>query len=224
MEQAIGSAFAWHTAVDISAPESAAGPESRRLFSPPSLPETPPTQMLQAATFAPPVKRTRSMNSPPTASHPVLASAFAVAGTAAPDISQAPARLPTQRQLQLGPMFAFPLLPGPQEHTPFPFAAGKIQPASLLEKVNSLPGPKGVLRSVIAERNKSLSFQDSSMLSEMLKRSAQMDAGTEGPAAASSAGSANRYWFMLCSNAFLFLRCFTRPDNISSNSLCIDRC
>ncbi|KAL0021708.1 hypothetical protein WJX79_004945 [Trebouxia sp. C0005] len=171
-------------------PESTVGPESPRLFSPPSLPETPPAQMLQRATSAPPVRRTRSMNSPPAASHPVLASAFAVAGTGAPDISQAPARDPTQRQLQLGPMFAFPLLLCPQEPVPFPSSASKAEPASLLEKVNSLPGPKAVLRSIIAERHNSLSLQDSSMLSDMLRRS-QLHTDIEEPTAASSAGSAN---------------------------------
>ncbi len=210
MEQATDSAFAWQSAVHNSGPESAAGPESPRLFSP-GLPETPPAQMLQTATNAPPVRRTRSMNSPPAASHPVLASAFAVAGTDAPDISQAPARVPTQRQLQLGPMFAFPLLPSPQEPVPFPSSASKTEPASLLEKVNSLPGPKDVLRSIIAERHNSLSLRDSSMLSDMLRRSAQLHTDTEGPAVA---GSANRYWFMLCSHAFLCLQRFTRPDHM----------
>ncbi|KAL0032194.1 hypothetical protein WJX77_009935 [Trebouxia sp. C0004] len=131
------------------------------------------------------------MNSPPTAAHPVLVSAFAVAGTGAPDISQAPARLPTQRQLQLRPMFAFPLLPGPQEPSPFPFSTLKSDSASLLDKVNSLPGPKNILRSIIAERHNSLSLQDSSMLSDMLKRSTKLHTDTEGPAAASSASSAN---------------------------------
>jgi len=214
MQQAIHLAFACQTAVHNSGPESVAGPESPRLFSAPSLPETPPAQMLQTATSAPPVRRTRSMNSPPTASHPVLASAFAVAGTGASDISQAPARLPTQRQLQLGPMFAFPLLLGLQEPVPFPSSASKTEPASLWEKVNSLPGPKDVLRSIIAERHNSLSLQDSNMLSDMLRRSAPLHIDTEGPVAATSAGSANRYWFMLCSHAFQCLQCFTRPDHI----------
>lgn len=213
MEQAIDSAFARQTAVHNIGPESTLGPESPRLFSPPSLPETPPAQMLQRATSAPPVRRTRSMNSPPAASHPVLASAFAVAGTGAPDISQAPARDPTQRQLQLGPMFAFPLLLCPQEPVPFPSSASKAEPASLLEKVNSLPGPKAVLRSIIAERHNSLSLQDSSMLSDMLRRS-QLHTDIEEPAAASSAGSANRCWFMLCSHAFLCLPCSARPDHM----------
>ncbi|DBA79524.1 TPA: hypothetical protein ACH3X1_008228 [Trebouxia sp. C0004] len=191
MEQATKSAFAWQTAVQLSGPESAASPESPRLFCPLSLPETPAAQKLLAATSAPPVRRTRSMNSPPTAAHPVLVSAFAVAGTGAPDISQAPARLPTQRQLQLRPMFAFPLLPGPQEPSPFPFSTLKSDSASLLDKVNSLPGPKNILRSIIAERHNSLSLQDSSMLSDMLKRSTKLHTDTEGPAAASSASSAN---------------------------------
>ncbi len=214
MEQATGSAFARHTAVHNSGAGSAAGPESPRLFSAPSLPETPPAQMLQTAVNAPPVRRTRSMNLPPAASHPVLASAFAVAGTGAPDISQAPARLPTQRQLQLGPLFAFPLLPGPQEPIPFPSSASKTKPASLLEKVNSLLGPKEILRSIIAERHNSLSLQDSSMLSDMLRRTAPLHTDTEGPVAATSAGCASRYWFMLCSHAFLCLQHFIRPNHI----------
>ena len=205
MEQAIYSAFAWRSAVHNSGLESAAGPESPRLFVPPSLPETPPAQKLQIATSAPPVRRTRSIIPPPAASHPVLTSAFAVAGTGAPDISQAPTRLPTQRQLQLGPMFAFPLLPGPQEPIPFPSSASDTKPASLLEKVNSLPGPKDMLRSIIAERHNSLSLQDSSMLSDMLRRSAPLHTDTEAPVAANSAGSAYRYWFMLCSHVFLCL-------------------
>jgi len=192
MEQAIASAFAWQTAVYNSGPESAACPASPCLFSLPSLPATPPSQMLQTATFAPPVRRTRSKNLPPAASHPVLPSAFAVAGTGFLDISQAPARLPTQRQLQLGPMSAFPLLPGPREPVLFPSSASKTEPASLLEKVNSLPGPKDVLRSIIAERHNSLSLQDSSMLSDMLRRSAPLYTDTEKPVAATSAGSANR--------------------------------
>jgi len=219
MDPAIDSATAWHTAVKASGPELGAGPESPRPLSSPRLPGTPQSQMLQAATLAPPVRRTRNMNSPPPASHPVLASAFAVAGTAAPDISQAPARLPTQRRLQLGPLLAFPLSPCLQEPTPFVFAAVKIEPPSLLDKVSSLPGPKDVLRTIIAERHNSLSFQDSSTLSHMLKRSAQLQTDTGGPAAASSTGSANRYSFMLSSHAFLFLQCFTRSDNISSNRL-----
>lgn len=190
MEQAIYSAFAWRSAVHNSGLESAAGPESPRLFVPPSLPETPPAQKLQIATSAPPVRRTRSIIPPPAASHPVLTSAFAVAGTGAPDISQAPTRVPTQRQLQLGPMFAFPLLPGPQEPIPFPSSASDTKPASLLEKVNSLPGPKDMLRSIIAERHNSLSLQDSSMLSDMLRRSAPLHTDTEAPVAANSAGSA----------------------------------
>jgi len=108
---------------------------------------------------------------------------------------------------------------GLQEPTPFVFAAVKIEPPSLLDKVSSLPGPKDVLRTIIAERHNSLSFQDSSTLSHMLKRSAQLQTDTGGPAAASSTGSANRYSFMLSSHAFLFLQCFTRSDNISSNRL-----
>ena len=225
MEQAIYSAFAWRSAVHNSGLESAAGPESPRLFVPPSLPETPPAQKLQIATSAPPVRRTRSIIPPPAASHPVLTSAFAVAGTGAPDISQAPTRVPTQRQLQLGPMFAFPLLPGPQEPIPFPSSASDTKPASLLEKVNSLPGPKDMLRSIIAERHNSLSLQDSSMLSDMLRRSAPLHTDTEAPVAANSAGSAYRYWFMLCSHVFLCLSVSQGQTTHHTKMLpCMDSC
>lgn len=191
VKQASESALSWRAFDQAGTSQPDASPESPRLFGSPILPETPPAQIMKPPQTAPPVRRARSMNTPPVASHPVLASAFAVARTAAPDSDQLPARSPTQRQLQLGPLFSFP---SSQTHqpTPFAFAASKLEPPSLLDKVNSLPGPKDVLQAVLLQRQNSLSCQDSGMLSHMLQRSAQLHSKRDGPAAASSTGSASR--------------------------------
>lgn len=190
-KQASEPALVWHAFGQAGNSQPDASPESPRLFGSPILPETPPAQIMKPPQTAPPVRRARSMNIPPAASHPVLASAFAGARTAAADSEQLLARSPTQRQLQLGPLFSFP---SPQTHqpTPFAFAASKVQPPSLLDKVSSLPGPQDILQAVLLQRQNSLSCQDSGMLSHMLQRSAQLQSKREGPAAASSTGSASR--------------------------------
>ena len=163
-----------------------ASPASPRLFGQTALPQTPPSQLLRAVSSPPPVRRQRSIASPPLASHPILSSAITVACTIAPDAN----RLPTQRQL------AFPIqnTPPAQHASPFAAAATVLEPPSLLDKINSLPGPQQLLRSVLTENKASLSLQDSGMLTHMLHRATLVPNGSnDGAVASSSAGSACRY-------------------------------
>lgn len=158
-------------------------PASPRFFCSTALPQTPPSQLMQAVSSPPPVKRQRSIASPPPASHPILSSAITVACT--PDAS----RLPTQRQL------AFPTqnTPPAPHASPFAAAATVPEPPSLLDKINSLPGPQQLLRSVLIENKASLPLQDSSMLTHMLHRATLVPYESQGcPVASSSAGSACR--------------------------------
>ncbi len=190
VDQAMESAVARHTSMILSVVRSDACPGSPHLCDSPVLPHTPPSQLLRSAASAPPVRRLRSLSSPPAASHPVLASAIAVACTAAPDSYQPPARLPMQRQLS--PLFGFQASPTSPQYTPFAAAANNLQPPSLLNKVNNLPGPKDMLKAVLTQRQNNLSFQDSGMLSRMLQRASMSKPDPVDPAATSSTGSASR--------------------------------
>ena len=163
-----------------------ASPASPRSFCTTALPQTPPSQLSRAVSSPPPVRRLRSVASPPPASHPILSSAITVACTIAPEAG----RLPTQRQL------AFPIQKTPPASYASPFAAVATisEPTTLLDKVNSLPGPQQLLRSVLADKKPSFCLQDSGMLTHMLHRAMLFPTEHEdGAAASSSAGSACRY-------------------------------
>lgn len=181
---------AWHTAAGAALLSPDASPASPRLFGSPDLPQTPPSQMLRVASVPPPVRRLRNNTSPPHASHPTLSSALTVACTLVPESCQSPGRLPTQRQL--GFSFTNPT-PAPQA-SPFAAAAVSTEPPTLLDKINSLPGPKNVLRTVLTQNKNSLSLQDRGMLTHMLHRATLLQTASECHGCGStSTGSACRY-------------------------------
>lgn len=154
------------------------------------LPQTPPSQLSRAASSPPPLRRSRNTTSPPPASHPILSSAITVACTAAPDAIHSSGRLPIQRQLG----FSFQNTQPPQHTSPFAAAATTPEPASLLDKTNSLPGPQHVPRTVLSDHKDSLSLQDSGMLTHMLHRATLLHTEREGHASGSSCnGPACRY-------------------------------
>ena len=165
-------------------------PASPRLFGSTALPQTPPSQLLRAASSPPPMRRLQKFASPPPASHPILSSAITVACTADPDACHSQGRLPTQRQLA----FSFQNTPPAQQTSPFATAAAIPEPPSLLDKINRLPGPQHVLRTVRKETKDSLSLQDSGMLTHMLHRASRFHTENDGCAGgSSSAGSGCRY-------------------------------
>ena len=180
--------LAWYTSAGVELTTPDASPASPRLFDSPVLPQTPPSQMLRAASGPPPVRRLRNTASPPPASHPTLSSAMTVACTLAPDSCPSPRRLPTQRQLG----FSFRNTSAPPE-SPFAAAAASTEAPTLLDKINSLPGPTNVLRTVLTQNKNRLSVQDSGTLTHMLHRATLLQTATECCGSGSSfAGSACR--------------------------------
>ena len=174
-----------HTPAATSTAPLDASPASPRLFSSTDLPQTPPSQLLRAVSSPPNVRRLRNIASPPPASHPILSSAITVACTIAPDST----RLPRQRQLA----FTIQNTPPAQHASPFAAAATLPEPPSLLDKINSLPGPQQLLRSILTDNKASLSFQDSGMLTHMLHRATLFPAESNGcVVGSSSVGSACR--------------------------------
>ena len=172
------------TPAAISTAPLDASPASPRLFSSTALPHTPPSQLLRAVSSPPPVRRLRNTASPPPASHPRLSSAITVACTIAPDAT----RLPIQRQL------AFPMqnTPSAQQASPFAAAETVLEPPSLWDKINGLPGPQQLLRSVLTDNKASFS-QDSGMLTHMLHRATLFPAESDScVVGSSSVGSACR--------------------------------
>ena len=218
--QAMDSGLAWPTSASVAVSKPSACPASPRVFSLPLLPNTPPSQLLKAATTPPPLRRARSLPPAPKASHPVLVSAITsvVKCARVADALKPTTRFPAQRQL--GQQFALSAPQTPQ-HSASPFAfpaktselpslldkinslpgskdalrsvlAQRHNDMSLLDKINSLPGSKDALRSVLAQRHNDMSFQDSGVLLHMLHRASPPGPESECPAAATSTGSATR--------------------------------
>lgn len=187
------SGLAWPTSASVAVSKPSACPASPRVFSLPLLPNTPPSQLLKAATTPPPLRRARSLPPAPKASHPVLVSAITsvVKCARVADALKPTTRFPAQRQL--GQQFALSAPQTPQHSaSPFAFPAKTSELPSLLDKINSLPGSKDALRSVLAQRHNDMSFQDSGVLLHMLHRASPPGPESECPAAATSTGSATR--------------------------------
>ena len=184
------------------APARDVSPAATRLLGPAVLPQTPPSQMLRTASEPPPIRRRRKMACPPAAPHPKLSCAITVARTVVPDACHSPNRLPTHRQIR----FPFPNPPHVQQASPFATAVHPADSASLLENINSLPGPKDLLRTVLTQTKHSLSFQDSGMLTQMLHRANRLQSERQCSSAPSSS-SACRYCLKLSARNFLAAAC-----------------
>lgn len=100
-DQAMDSGLAWPTSASAAVSKPSACPASPLVFSLPLLPNTPPSQLLKAATTPPPLRRARSLPPAPKASHPVLVSAITsvVKCASVADALKPTTRFPTQRQL-----------------------------------------------------------------------------------------------------------------------------
>ena len=190
-----------HTPAATSTAALNASPASPQSFGSTALPQTPPSQLLRAFSSPPPVRRLRNVASPPPASHPILSSAITVACTKAPDAD----RFPTQRQLA----FHNQKTPPAQHASPFAAAATVPEPASLLDRIKSLPGPRQAPRSALTDDKARFSLQDSGMLTHMLNRATLFPTKSqpEGCAeASSSAGSACRYGKCTAWSQMLFMQ------------------